>query len=190
MRTMFVVIGPSGAGKSSVLSDALKQRPDIKLAVSHTTRAMRTDDVEGKHYHFVSTCRFLWMLVRGQFIEWAQNPPRSTAGKLYGTSRQALRDVRGHLVLEIDLQGARKIRKLFPDARIILVRAPLEMLKERIAARNDSMPIKELDARLKRARIELEEGAVIADHIINNDGPFERSVAQLVAIFDTYAPRT
>lgn len=188
-NTMFVVIGPSGAGKSSVLSKALEQRPDIKPVVSHTTRAIRPGEVNGQHYHFVSKLWFLIMILFGRFVEWAQHPLGSPQAKLYGTSKRALRRSKGHVILEIELQGAWNIHKMFPLAHVILVRAPLETLKERLDARNDGMPPEERAARLERARLELEEGRDIADHIIDNDGPFERSVAQLVAIFDEYAPR-
>lgn len=189
MRTMFIVIGPSGAGKSSVLSKALKQRPDIKLAISHTTRAIRPSEQQGREYHFISKFKFLCMILFGRFVEWAQHPLGSPNARLYGTTKRELR-TSGHVVLEIDLQGAWNLNEKFNHTpHVILIHAPIDVLEQRIRTRKDNMPEHELRARLERARIELEEGAAIADHLIDNSGLQERSVAQLVAIFDEYAPR-
>jgi guanylate kinase len=110
--SLFVVAAPSGAGKSSLVKALLEIEAKLMVSVSHTTRAPRGQEREGREYHFVSAERFRQMAADGAFLEWAQ-----VHGNLYGTSRPPSRTAcwpASDMVLEIDYQGALQIKQLFP----------------------------------------------------------------------------
>ena len=110
---LIVITAPSGAGKSSLIAAALKADPALRLSVSYTTRSPRPGEQDGREYHFVDEKAFLAMLERGEFLESAE-----VHGNRYGTSDKAItreRAARHDLILEIDWQGAQKVRRLFPD---------------------------------------------------------------------------
>ena len=101
---LFVVAAPSGAGKSSLVSSLLQVDSHLVVAISHTTRAPRGQEQDGREYHFVDQATFRSMIDAGEFFEWAE-----VHGHLYGTSRGAIEEriTGGHdVVLEIDWQGA------------------------------------------------------------------------------------
>ena len=112
---------------------------DLRLAVSHTTRRPRVGERDGEHYHFVSRDAFVEMIDRGQFLEHAR-----VFGHLYGTSEQAVRaplQAGDDLVLEIDWQGARQVRRRFPEACSIFILPPsIEVLRHRLEARGQDDP--------------------------------------------------
>jgi len=131
---LFVITAPSGAGKSSLISELLKDDARLSLSVSHTTRAPRPGEREGREYHFVSEDTFAAMLGRGEFLESAE-----VHGHRYGTSHKAIAEaVAGgrDLVLEIDWQGAEQVRRLHPGCTGIFVLPPsMEELERRLRAR-------------------------------------------------------
>ncbi len=124
-----VLAGPSGTGKTTLARGLVASSPRYCFAVSATTRPPRPGEVDGVDYHFVERARFLEMVDRGEFAEWAE-----VHGELYGTPRveieTAAREGR-RVVLDIDVQGARQIRKAYPDATLIFVLPPSvpEMLR-------------------------------------------------------------
>ena len=131
---LFVVSAPSGAGKSSLLRALLAQEPQLQVAVSHTTRRPRPGERDGEHYHFVDSEIFQQMVEAGAFLEHAQVFDRS-----YGTSEEAVRaplKAGVDLLLEIDWQGARQVRKRFSDACCIFILPPsIKALRERLEVR-------------------------------------------------------
>jgi len=129
-----VIAAPSGAGKTSLVKALIETSPNIDVAISHTTRPMRSHEMDGVNYHFVSAEDFLSLQSEGGFIESAE-----VFGNLYGTSRDAMTRIISqgkHLVLEIDYQGAAQIRQQVQDAISIFILPPsLATLKERLHSR-------------------------------------------------------
>jgi guanylate kinase len=131
---LVVVSGPSGAGKSTLIRASLEAVPELVYSVSATTREPRQGEVDGRDYIFLSREEFEKWIDDGQFLEWAEY-----SGNLYGTPEQKveeyLRSGRS-VILEIELQGARKVREKRPDAVMVFVRAPsLEETRKRLEGR-------------------------------------------------------
>jgi guanylate kinase len=175
---LFVITAPSGAGKTSLIDAVMKDDPTLKISVSYTTRAPRPGEKDGVDYHFVDDPTFLAMQARGEFLESAE-----VHGYRYGTSRQVILDAlrRGDdLILEIDWQGARQVRSLYPGCIGIFIKPPsIEELERRLRARG-----KDADAAIRRrmenAREELRHADEFRYAIINKD--FESARRDLAAI--------
>ena len=175
---LFVVTAPSGAGKSSLINALLKDEPALKLSVSYTTRAPRPGEQNGREYHFVDEGAFLAMRERGEFLESAE-----VHGNRYGTSKQVIHDALASgqdLLLEIDWQGARQVRELYPDAIGIFILPPsVEELERRMRSRGqDSEAV--IRRRVENAREELEHQREFKYAIINKD--FDAARQQLAEI--------
>jgi guanylate kinase len=175
---VFIICAPSGAGKTSLVAELLRRDRSARLSVSHTTRAPRPGEQDGRDYHFVSRSAFVAMIERGEFLESAE-----VHGNLYGTSQgwideQRARDV--DIVLEIDWQGAQQVRKLIPDAIGIFILPPSpETLRRRLTERGqDSDAV--IECRLQAARGEIAHLAEFDYVIINNN--FDDAVEDLVSI--------
>jgi len=177
--TLYIVSAPSGAGKTSLVKALIDVEPQIRVSVSHTTRAMRPGEVNGVNYHFVEREEFVKMIEHGDFLERAE-----VFGNLYGTSQSHLQQTldEGHdLILEIDWQGAEQVRKLMPQARSIFILPPSqEALRQRLDNRGqDSDEI--IDARMREAVSEMSH-YVDYDYLIINDD-FAHALDDLKAIF-------
>ena len=177
--TLYIVSAPSGAGKTSLVKALIDVEPQIRVSVSHTTRAMRPGEVNGVNYHFVEREEFVKMIEHGDFLERAE-----VFGNLYGTSQSHLQQTldEGHdLILEIDWQGAEQVRKLMPQARSIFILPPSqEALRQRLDNRGqDSDEI--IDARMREAVSEMSH-YVDYDYLIINDD-FALALEHLKAIF-------
>lgn len=151
--SMIIVSAPSGAGKTSLIHGLLRRDARCRLSVSYTTRAARSGERDGVDYHFVDRAQFQQQLAQGDFMEHAE-----VFGNLYGTSRsatQALLAAGFDVLLEIDWQGAQKIRQLFPDTHSVFVLPPsLLALEQRLRQRGqDSNEV--ISARMAAARTEL-----------------------------------
>lgn len=175
---MFVVAAPSGAGKSSLVNALLRQDGSIRLSVSFTTRIPRPGEAHGREYHFVSPEEFDACKARGEFLEWAE-----VHGNSYGTSRpwieQQLRDG-NDVLLEIDWQGARQVRGVFPQAVGVFILPPsMEALRARLDQRGQDAP-DVIERRLRAARGEMDHAGEF-DFVIINER-FEQAVADLAAI--------
>lgn len=154
MTTPIVVLaGPSGVGKSSVVQYVKQHDPNVWFSVSATTRAPRPGEVDGVNYHFLSAERFAGMVAAGEFLEWAEY-----AGNRYGTPLAPVlaQQAAGHpVLLEIELQGARQVRRALPDATLVFLAPPSwEELVRRLTSRGTEAPAV-VEARLQRAREEL-----------------------------------
>ena len=175
---LFVVSAPSGAGKTSLLRQLVPADDRLVMSVSHATRAMRPGEVDGVHYHFVAVKRFEQLVEEGAFLEHAQ-----VFDNYYGTSEAAVRDPLAQgldVVLEIDWQGARQVRRRFPEAVSLFVSPPsITALRERLSSRGqDSEEI--VDRRMADARSELSHYPEYDYLVINDD--FETALAELRAI--------
>ncbi|MES9882558.1 MAG: guanylate kinase [Sedimenticola sp.] len=164
--TLYIVSAPSGAGKTSLLKALLATEAQMRVSVSHTTRAMRPGEVDGVDYHFIDKTRFGGMVDEGAFLEHAE-----VFGNYYGTSEAGIREQLGSgldVVLEIDWQGAHQVRRRFVDAVSIFVLPPTpEALRDRLNARGqDSEEI--VDGRMAQARDEMSHYHEY-DYILIND---------------------
>ncbi|HHJ1295720.1 guanylate kinase [Pseudomonas sp. P1B16] len=177
--TLYIVSAPSGAGKTSLVTALTQDDPQIRVSVSHTTRAMRPGEQHGVNYHFVVHETFKALIEQGDFLEHAE-----VFGNFYGTSRSALQhtlDQGYDLILEIDWQGAQQVRKLMPEALSVFILPPSqEALRQRLDGRGqDSEAI--IAGRMKEAVSEMEHYDEYDYLIINDD--FGVALAELKAVF-------
>ncbi len=172
---VFIVVGPGGVGKGTVIRRLLERDDRLWLSRSWTTRPRRPGEAEDA-YHFVDKETFLAHAEAGGFLEWAQ-----VLDDLYGTPVPAP-PAGKDLVLEIDVQGARQVLALRPDALCILLLAPTgEDQEERLRARGDSED--HVRRRLALGEKEVAEASQIASEVVVNDD-VEAAVARLAAIID------
>lgn len=177
--TLYIISAPSGAGKTSLVKALIDNEPQIRVSVSHTTRAMRPGEVEGVNYHFVGREQFQAMIDNSELLEHAE-----VFGNLYGTSQawveQTLRDG-FDLILEIDWQGAQQVRRLMPQSKSIFILPPTqEALRHRLTNRGqDSGEI--IEQRMREAVSEMSH-YVEYDYLLINDD-FAHALSDLKAIF-------
>lgn len=175
---LYIVAAPSGAGKSSLVNAALAADPRLRLSVSHTTRAPRPGEVDGREYFFVDAPRFIAMRDAGDFLESAE-----VHGNFYGTSRSQIDAVRNRdvdIVLEIDWQGARQVRAAYPDAVSIFILPPsLAELERRLRARGKDAE-ETIRRRLANAASEIDHAPEFAHVIINRE--FDEARDDLLAV--------
>jgi guanylate kinase len=162
---LVVVSGPSGAGKSTLIRASLEAVPELAYSVSATTRTPREGEVDGHDYIFLSRKEFERWIDEDRFLEWAEY-----SGNLYGTPEQKveeyLRNGRS-VILEIELQGARKVREKRPDAVMVFVRAPsLEETRKRLEGRATEDD-KALEARMTTALKEVEARSEFDYEVVN-----------------------
>jgi guanylate kinase len=175
---LFMVVAPSGAGKSTLVNALLAQDSAIALSVSHTTRPPRPGDQNGREYHFVSVDEFKARRARGEFLESAE-----VHGNFYATSRVWIEErvqAGGDVLLEIDWQGARQVKAVFPESIGVFILPPsIEALAERLRKRGqDSESV--ITRRLLAAGSEIAH-APEADYVIINED-FDLALRQLTAI--------
>ena len=163
---LFVVAAPSGAGKSSLVKALLELDSHLAVSISHTTRAPRGQEVDGREYWFVDAPTFRAMADRGEFFEWAE-----VHGHLYGTSRRAIeaRLMAGEdMVLEIDWQGALQIKRLFAHAVLIFILPPSwDELRGRLQRRGEDHD-EVIETRMANARTEVAQARHFDFVIINH----------------------
>lgn len=170
---LIVVSGPSGAGKSTLIRQALDAIPELAYSVSATTRKPREGEVNGRDYIFLTREEFEKWIEEGRFLEWAEY-----SGNLYGTPEYRVEEfLRSGLsvILEIELQGARKVRDKRPDAVMVFVRAPsLEETRKRLMGRatEDS---EAMEARMTTALTEVAAREEFDHEIVNGDRDTARS---------------
>ncbi len=175
---LFVLAAPSGGGKTSLVRALLEREGGIRLSVSYTTRQPRPGEQDGVDYHFVDEPKFMALKAAGEFLEHAH-----VHGNWYATSAVWLRDEvqQGHdMLLEIDWQGARQVRKLMPEAVHIFILPPsLASLRERLEKRGQDAP-EVIARRLEAAREEMRHCGEFDYVIMNQD--FARAVDDLSVI--------
>lgn len=163
---LFVISAPSGTGKTTLARKLIEQIPDLQFSISYTTRSPRANERDGEDYHFVSHNRFKEMVERDEFLEWAE-----VLGNYYGTSRsfvERLTQQRIDLILDIDTQGAKKVKEKGVEAVLIYLLPPsFQSLRERLFHRGlDSH--EQIQYRLAHARKDMEE-ALGFHYVVLND---------------------
>lgn len=180
---LIVVSSPSGGGKGTLIRRVLKEVPNLGYSVSFTTRAPRTGETNGVDYFFISLEEFEKGIAAQRFLEWAR-----VHGNFYGTAHEQIeheltegRDI----ILEIDVQGAKSVRQLVPEALSVFILPPTyEVLRERLTQRGSERP-DDLALRLRNARAEVLHYSEF-DYVIVNDKA-DTAAAQLASI--VYAER-
>jgi guanylate kinase len=175
-----ILSAPSGGGKTTIARRLLERRADVGYSVSCTTRAPREGEVDGRDYRFLTPEAFEAARDAGEFAEWAE-----VHGSYYGTLRSEVQRVLAagrHVLMDIDVQGARQFHVAFPDTVLVFVLPPSgEVLKNRLAGRK-SESRERLLVRLRNARAELGEVGRYHYVVVNDD--LSRAVDQVSAIID------
>lgn len=179
-RRLVVLAGPTAVGKGTVSAHIRDHHPEVQLSVSATTRPPRPGEVDGVHYYFVSDAEFDRMIEAGELLEWAvvHNSYR------YGTPRPPIDAALAEgkrILLEIDLQGARSVRSVMPDALLIFLLPPSwEELVRRLTGRGTESP-EEQQRRLETAKVELAAQDEFDARVVNTDvGEAAREVVELM----------
>ena len=165
MGKLIVISGPSGVGKGTVLGIAMKKRDDLRFSVSATTRDPRPDEQDGVHYYFITRERFEEMIAAGEFLEYSEHNEN-----YYGTPRgQAMEKMeQGHVLLDIEPNGAGQVKKNMPDATLIFIMPPSkEELERRLRGRGDTSE-EQIRIRTERATWEMEQSKWY-DHVLTNE---------------------
>lgn len=183
---ILILSAPSGAGKTSLCRELFKTFPDMKESISYTTRAPRQGEVEGEAYHFVTKEVFERMVAEDAFAEWAE-----VHGNKYGTALRTLEEARKNgidLVLDIDCQGAQRLKEQFDGGVYVFIMPPsMEELRRRLEGRSsDAQEV--IERRIVRAADEIRE-ARWYDYIIVNDD-FETACRELAAIVIAHRRKT
>ena len=182
---LLVLSAPSGGGKTSIAKMLLQARDDLGYSVSATTRPKRPGEREGVDYHFLTRAEFEKRQKAGDFVEYA-----TYAGELYGTLKSEIERIFSqgrHAVLDVEIEGARQIRRNFKNSLLLFVLPPsADVLLSRLKGRNTEDPMV-LQQRVIRAAEEL---AVVSEYdyaIVNED--LVAAVSQVAAILEAEARR-
>jgi guanylate kinase len=180
MARLFVISAPSGAGKTSLVGSLLAARPNLNVSVSHTTRKPRPNEVEGRDYYFVTLARFRELIEQQAFLEYAQ-----VFDNFYGTGAAQVRDklaAGNDVLLEIDWQGARQVRRAMPDSTSIFILPPTRAaLEQRLHERRTDSP-ETIARRLAEASTDMSHYNEF-DFVVVNDR-FEKAAVDVDAILD------
>jgi len=183
---ILILSAPSGAGKTSLCRELFKTFPDMKESVSFTTRKPRHGEIDGEDYYFVSREVFEQMVADDAFAEWAV-----VHGNMYGTALKTLEDARKNgidMVLDIDCQGALKLKEQFDGGIYVFILPPsMAELRRRLESRSsDEQDV--IERRIVRAADEIKESRWY-DYIIINDN-FEVASSELAAIITAHRRKT
>jgi guanylate kinase len=178
MSTVYIISAPSGSGKSTLVSRLMAKDPALRFSVSYTTRSRRGNEKPGDSYVYISRAEFEERRDRGEFLEHAE-----VFGNLYGTHRSVLEQAEREgkdLILDIDVQGARQLRKSIPEAVTIFILAPSrDILEQRLRSRSEDSE-DGIKRRLRDAAEEIRNYAQYDYVLVNHQ--VEESVNTLSAI--------
>jgi guanylate kinase len=176
---VLVVCAPSGTGKSTLISMLREEFPDFGFSISYTTRAPRGAEQDGREYHFVSRDTFVAMRSRGAFCEWAE-----VHGNFYGTATKPVEEMLGagqDVLFDIDVQGAKKIKKTFYKGTFVFLLPPSrEELVRRLKGRGTDSE-ESIAKRLANASGELSQAEWFDSWVVNDD--LDEAYAELRAVY-------
>ena len=165
--TLFVFSAPSGSGKTTIVRKILSENADLTFSISATTRKRRNEEIEGKHYFFITEGEFKKKIENNEFIEWER-----FYDYYYGTLKNFVdtKIAEGtSVVLEVDVKGALNIKKAYPDSVLIFIAPPSrEILRERLVKRNTETEV-DLKKRIERAEMELAHQDEFDYCVVNDD---------------------
>ena len=177
---LIIVSGPSGAGKSTIVRAILEKRPRLRYSVSYTTRPPRANEQDGVDYHFISEFAFRKKIDADELAEWAE-----VHGHLYGTSATSIEETVSDgqdVLLDIDVEGAKRLSARYPEAISVFVMPPnMKELEKRLVGRGTDSAVT-VERRLKNAKSEMAQ-AHHYDHCIVNDD-LAQTVSSLEAIIE------
>ena len=177
--SIVIVSGPSGVGKSTICKEVAKRLEEVFLSVSFTTRPSSGNEIDGKDYWFISKEDFEERLYKGLFLEFAE-----VFDNYYGTPRDKVDEMLSEgksVILEIDVQGARKVNRIYPDAKMVFVLPPS---KNKLTERMDGRGRDDIEAstkRLSQADSEIAAAWQYYEHMIINDD-LQQAVEELIDI--------
>lgn len=174
---LIVISGASGVGKGTVLGLMMQKRPEMSFSVSATTRPPRPGEVDGQHYYFVTKEHFEEMIAAGAFLEYDAH-----AANYYGTPRAQMEEKRknGHVLLDIEPNGARNVKNSAPEAVLIFIMPPsMEELERRLRGRGDT-PEDQIAMRMERAKWEMEQRSWYDYVVVNDDA--QRCADEILSI--------
>ena len=179
LRPVFVVTGPSGAGKGTLIDRVLPRFPELAVAVSATTRPQRASEQDGVHYYFLSREEFDRRIDAGEFLEWVDY-----VGNRYGTLLSEVERLRAHgkaPLLELETEGAKRVKRRVDGAVTVFVTAPVEELERRLRERATESS-GEIGGRIETARRQLAEQDDF-DYVVENDDR-DRAADRLAAVIE------
>ncbi len=179
---LFILSAPSGAGKTTLCEALRRLHPELAYSVSFTTRRPRQGETDGKDYHFISKDEFEAGIADGRWAEWAE-----VHGNYYGTSAlwidQTLNSGE-HVLMDIDMQGARQMVARFPEAITVFIMPPsMEELERRLRSRGTDAETT-ISLRLSNALEEIDQRECCRHILINDD--LEKTIQQLAALVEKY----
>ena len=180
--TLYIISAPSGAGKTSLVKQLISDVDQLAVSVSHTTRVMRSGEVDGKDYFFISVDAFKQMISANDFLEHAQ-----VFDHFYGTAKQSVDKLLGQgndVILEIDWQGAQQVKLLLPSSKSIFILPPsIEELRRRLEGRGQDSN----EVVLRRMNDAVKEMVHYHefDYLIVNDD-FEQALGEIKSIITCY----
>ena len=172
-----VISGPSGVGKDTLLERMSEMGFDYHFTVTATTRAPRPGEICGVNHFFLTRDRFLEMVDNSELLEWAR-----VFGNFYGVPKEQVRQAltKGrHVLIRVDVQGARRLRAIVPEAVFIFVAPPsTESLRVRLLERGVNSA-EDMDTRLRAADVEIREASMFDHVVVNEDDRQDEAVVQV-----------
>jgi guanylate kinase len=183
-----VISGPSGVGKDTLIERMAALGHGHHFTITATTRSPRPGEKDGVNHFFVSRDQFFNMVAKKELLEWAE-----VYGNYYGVPKRQVRDALAggrHVIVRVDVQGARRIREIVPEALFIFVTPPsLDTLREHLQKRGVNAPA-DIERRLAAAQVEIKEAATFDYSVENREGRLDETVAEVARVIEMESNRT